>query len=286
MGRRAVYISTVASYEGCRSHYGRVKLETEKAALSRGYWVVRPGLIRGGTPGGIVGTMLLVKKLPIVPIIGYNVKCLYSVHADELSCIVAQLIAQPPKDTEELARRRGSSRGTQPRRRRPRNDPKLSAQAAVADPGAMASRLVRAPDDRTLRAVCRATKRQRDQPDESRSPPSIPRPLGLDQGPRVTWNRSGCRSRSNQPDEFSDGPMLDRPGDHEYDGTVSDRFGSHRPPAVASMTPRSAQSSITSTRAPFQGPLVETARFSTIPLMDAGPRRPAALRQQHAQPLL
>ncbi len=101
-GRRAVYISTVASYEGCRSHYGRVKLETEKAALSRGYWVVRPGLIRGGTPGGIVGTMLrLVKKLPVVPIIGYNVKCLYPVHSDELSCIVAQLIEQPPKDTEE-----------------------------------------------------------------------------------------------------------------------------------------------------------------------------------------
>ena len=37
---------------------------------------------------------------------------------------------------------------------------------------------------------------------------------------------------------------MDRPGDHEYDGTVSDRFGSHRPPAVASITPRSAQSSI------------------------------------------
>ncbi len=101
-GRRAVYISTVSSYEGCRSQYGRVKRETEIAALARGYWVVRPGLIRGGTPGGIVGTMLrLVKKLPVVPVIGAGVKCLYPVEADELSCIVSQLVERPPEDAAE-----------------------------------------------------------------------------------------------------------------------------------------------------------------------------------------
>ena len=100
-GSRAVFISSIAAYERCRSLYGQVKLETEKETLSRGYWVLRAGLVRGNEPGGIVGTMLrLVKKLPVVPIIGYGSKCLYAISAEEVSRIVGYMIERRPESVE------------------------------------------------------------------------------------------------------------------------------------------------------------------------------------------
>jgi nucleoside-diphosphate-sugar epimerase len=101
-GKHGVYISTVAAWPGCKSMYGKAKLLTEQAAVDRGFWVVRPGLIRGGSPGGIVGTMLkFVKKLPAVPIIGYGKKCLYPIGSDELSAIVAKLAVRDPADSAD-----------------------------------------------------------------------------------------------------------------------------------------------------------------------------------------
>lgn len=98
-GKHCVYISTVAAWPGCKSMYGKAKLLTEQGAIERGFWVVRPGLIRGGKPGGIVGTMLkFVKKLPAVPIIGYGLKCLYPIRSDELSEIVGRLATTNPSD--------------------------------------------------------------------------------------------------------------------------------------------------------------------------------------------
>jgi NADH dehydrogenase len=101
-GGTGIFISTIAAFDGCKSHYGTVKRQVELAALKRGYWVVRPGLIRGGSPGGIVGTMLkLVKKLPVVPILGYGHHILNPVSADELSQGVAQLVDQRPTDEHD-----------------------------------------------------------------------------------------------------------------------------------------------------------------------------------------
>lgn len=101
-GQTGIYISTVSAFNSCKSMYGRVKRLTEHEALSRGFWVVRPGLIRGGKPGGIVGTMLgLVKKLPVVPIIGYGLKSLYPVRADELSNLIAHLVVKNPTNTTD-----------------------------------------------------------------------------------------------------------------------------------------------------------------------------------------
>jgi nucleoside-diphosphate-sugar epimerase len=101
-GGTGVFISTIAAFDGCKSHYGRVKRQVECAALRRGYWVVRPGLIRGDTPGGIVGTMLkLVRKSLVIPILGYGRRVLNQVWADELSEGVARLVDQPPTNEDE-----------------------------------------------------------------------------------------------------------------------------------------------------------------------------------------
>lgn len=96
-GRTGVFISTIAAFDGCRSDYGRVKYETEREALARGFRVVRPGLIRGGTPGGIVGMMLrLVRRLPVVPILGYGHRVLNPIEAEVLGDSVAQLVEREP----------------------------------------------------------------------------------------------------------------------------------------------------------------------------------------------
>lgn len=101
-GRHGVYISTVAAWAGCRSMYGRAKLLTEKAAVENGLWVVRPGLIRGGAPGGIVGTMLrFVRKLPMVPVIGYGLKCLYPIRINTLCEVVASIAVRDPLDNSD-----------------------------------------------------------------------------------------------------------------------------------------------------------------------------------------
>ena len=101
-GKNCCYISTVAAWPGCKSMYGRVKLMTEEAAIKRNFWVIRPGLIRGGSQGGIVGTMLkLVRKFPAVPIIGYGLKCLYPVRTEELSRIVSKFTRISHDDSSE-----------------------------------------------------------------------------------------------------------------------------------------------------------------------------------------
>jgi nucleoside-diphosphate-sugar epimerase len=101
-GGTGVFVSTIAAYDGCRSHYGRIKREVERDAQRRGYWVVRPGLIRGGTPGGIVGAMLkVVRKSPVVPIIGYGRRVLNPVSAAELSEGIARLVEERPTDPAE-----------------------------------------------------------------------------------------------------------------------------------------------------------------------------------------
>ena len=100
-GGTGIFISTIAAFDGAKSLYGQIKRETEQEALQRGFWVVRPGLIQGDEPGGIVGVMLkLVKKLPIVPVLGYGKRVLNPIEASVLSKWVSQLVEAPPPSVE------------------------------------------------------------------------------------------------------------------------------------------------------------------------------------------
>ena len=70
--RRVIFISSIAAYEGCRSHYGQSKLQSEQDALAAGALVIRPGLIYG-RGGGLVAAMgRLIDRLPLVPLIGHG----------------------------------------------------------------------------------------------------------------------------------------------------------------------------------------------------------------------
>jgi NADH dehydrogenase len=101
--QRIVYISSTAAFEGCRSMYGRAKLETEAIARSAGAFIVRPGLVCGSKPGGMVGTLIgLLRRSPVVPLIGSGRTPIHTVHEDDLCALVAHLV-DGGADTEGLA---------------------------------------------------------------------------------------------------------------------------------------------------------------------------------------
>ena len=93
---RTVFVSTMSSFDGCRSLYGRVKLETENEAARRGVVIVRPGLIFGTESGGMVGTLKgLVRGRTILPMVGSGNHDLYLCHIDDLCRLVLEAARRP-----------------------------------------------------------------------------------------------------------------------------------------------------------------------------------------------
>ncbi len=63
-----IFISSMSSFDGCRSAYGKAKQMIENAALDVGATVVRPGLVWGGISGGVMGALeRAVTRFPIIP---------------------------------------------------------------------------------------------------------------------------------------------------------------------------------------------------------------------------
>jgi nucleoside-diphosphate-sugar epimerase len=91
-----VFISTISAFPGCKSDYGQTKLLVEDAARRLGAVVVRPGLVYGDQPGGMVGALTgAVRKLPLVPLIGSGRQVLFPAHEDDVVALVRRLTAQP-----------------------------------------------------------------------------------------------------------------------------------------------------------------------------------------------
>lgn len=66
---RFVVVSSVSAYEGCRSEYGRAKLELEQYVASVGGASLRPGMIWGRRPHGVLGALTRVTaRLPLLPV--------------------------------------------------------------------------------------------------------------------------------------------------------------------------------------------------------------------------
>jgi nucleoside-diphosphate-sugar epimerase len=89
---KLILISSISAFDGCASFYGRAKLEMEKVALMCGGTSIRPGLVWGDAPGGMVGTLdNLIAKLPVVPEIGGGQE-MYLVHQDDLSTLIQNVL--------------------------------------------------------------------------------------------------------------------------------------------------------------------------------------------------
>jgi nucleoside-diphosphate-sugar epimerase len=94
-GAGLIALSTMSAFAGCRSVYGRSKLEMEQAFLERGGLILRPGLVWSASPGGMVGTLDRLVRLPVAPVIAGGGK-LCAVHADDLAALVVRAVEARP----------------------------------------------------------------------------------------------------------------------------------------------------------------------------------------------
>ena len=99
-----IHISTVSAFPGCRSLYGKAKLEIESFAQSVGAYVIRPGLVYSDNPGGMFGRLVgQVRASRFIPIIWGGTQTQYLVHDEDLGKLVqACLDGRLPKKAEPL----------------------------------------------------------------------------------------------------------------------------------------------------------------------------------------
>jgi len=102
--RSGVFISSLSCFPGCRSMYGGGKLEVEAEAARLGFASVRPGLVYGERPGGMMGALeKAVKGSPVVPLIGDGSQPQYPVHEEDLAALVVELCEMDCVSPEPIA---------------------------------------------------------------------------------------------------------------------------------------------------------------------------------------
>jgi nucleoside-diphosphate-sugar epimerase len=99
---KVIFISSISAYEGCRSLYGKAKLEIEKIALANGALVVRPGLVYGDVAGGMFGKLSAkIRKSALVPLAGNGSQIQFLVHSEDLSAFIEKFasgnVDTPPR---------------------------------------------------------------------------------------------------------------------------------------------------------------------------------------------
>ena len=91
---RIVCLSSISAYDGCRSLYGRAKLEIEKIALDSGALVIRPGLVYGSQPAGMFGKLVAqIRKSSVIPLIGDGSQIQFLVHHEDLAAFIEKFTA-------------------------------------------------------------------------------------------------------------------------------------------------------------------------------------------------
>jgi nucleoside-diphosphate-sugar epimerase len=87
--KSVVFISSISAFAGCRSLYGRAKMEIEGIARANGAFVIRPGLVYGDSPGGMFGRLVgQVRGARFVPVIWGGRQAQYLVHDVDLGNVV------------------------------------------------------------------------------------------------------------------------------------------------------------------------------------------------------
>lgn len=101
--KNMLFISSIASFAGCRSLYGKAKFMVEQAGESLGVRSIRPALVfDNAKPGGIVGALnSLITRTSLIPLIGNGEQIFYPCHIDDLAhmiyvlCTSAELAELP-----------------------------------------------------------------------------------------------------------------------------------------------------------------------------------------------
>ncbi len=92
--KKIIYISTISAFDGCKSLYGKAKLEIEKIAFDQGALVIRPGLVYGDDSGGMFGKLTAqVQKSSLIPLIGDGSQIQFLVHQEDLCAFIEKVAA-------------------------------------------------------------------------------------------------------------------------------------------------------------------------------------------------
>ena len=92
--RSVVFISSLSAFAGCRSLYGKAKVEIEGFAQSIGAFVIRPGLVYSDNPGGMFGRLVRqVRSARFLPIICGGRQVQYLLHEGDLGNLVQGCLA-------------------------------------------------------------------------------------------------------------------------------------------------------------------------------------------------
>ena len=102
--RSVVLISTLSAFPGCRSLYGKAKIEIESFAQSAGACVIRPGLVYTDNPGGMFGRLVgQVRGSRFIPIMWGGTQVQYLLHDEDLGkSVQACLDGRLPKPAEPI----------------------------------------------------------------------------------------------------------------------------------------------------------------------------------------
>jgi nucleoside-diphosphate-sugar epimerase len=90
--RQMMFISSMSAFTGCKSRYGQAKLEVEQFIKQQNLPVaiVRPGLVYGDRPGGVMGSLNKLLSIPLLtPLVGRGDQIQYLVHEQDLARLVA-----------------------------------------------------------------------------------------------------------------------------------------------------------------------------------------------------
>jgi nucleoside-diphosphate-sugar epimerase len=89
---KIVCLSSISAYDGCRSLYGKAKLEIEKIARDNGALVMRPGLVYGGEPVGMFGKLVAqVRKSPVLLVFDGGSQAQFLVHQEDLAAFIEKV---------------------------------------------------------------------------------------------------------------------------------------------------------------------------------------------------
>lgn len=87
--KKVIFISSMSAFDGVKSMYGKAKLELEREAALNHFQVLRPGLVFGAKPGGMVGGLLkMVNASKCVPLIHGGKQIFYLTHEEDLFKLV------------------------------------------------------------------------------------------------------------------------------------------------------------------------------------------------------
>jgi nucleoside-diphosphate-sugar epimerase len=99
-----VFISSLSAFAGCRSLYGKAKMEIESFAQSLGAVVIRPGLVYSDNPGGMFGRLVRqVRSSRFIPIMWGGKQVQYLLHDEDLGILVQGCLdGRVPAQTEPI----------------------------------------------------------------------------------------------------------------------------------------------------------------------------------------